>query len=257
MNSSFITNSIVFILGTCIGSFLNVCIFRIPKGKSIVFPPSSCMNCGHKLSWWENIPILSYLILRAKCRKCSSAISIQYPIVEFLTGILAFMLFQKYGLTLQFFIYFIFTSALLVITFIDLEHQIIPDIISLPGIAAGLIASIFIPAISIVDSIAGILVGGGTLLAVAWGYYLFTKREGMGGGDVKLLAMIGAFLGWKCIPLVIFLSAAAGSIIGIIIIALNHGNRRSAIPYGPFLAAGAVTYLFAGEKLMQWYINLL
>ncbi len=245
----------VFLLGTCIGSFLNVCIFRIPMGKSVAFPPSSCMNCGHKISWWENIPILSYIILRARCRKCSSPISIQYPFVEFLTGGLASLLFQKFGLTPQFFIYFFFVGSLIVIAFIDLEHQIIPDIISLPGIAAGLVASLFIPEVSIVDSAAGIFLGGGTLLAVAWGYYLLTKREGMGGGDVKLLAMIGAFLGWKSIPVVIFLSAAAGSIIGLAIVALNRGNRRSAIPYGPFLAAGAVAYLFAGERIVQWYLS--
>ncbi len=257
LSSDAIYYMIVFLAGTCIGSFLNVCIYRIPAGKSIVYPPSACMKCGHKLSWWENIPLFSYIFLRAKCRKCSASISIQYPLVEFLTGLLALLLFHKFGPTPQLFVYALFTAALIVITFIDLELQVIPDVISLPGIVFGLVASFFLPGISFIDSAAGVLLGGGILIAVAWGYYLITKREGMGGGDVKLLAMIGAFLGWKCLPVVVFLSAAAGSVTGLLIMAVNRGNRHTAIPYGPFLAAGAVAYIFFGEGLIRLYLNAL
>ncbi len=245
-----------FIFGACIGSFLNVCIYRLPAKKSIIFPPSACMKCGHKLSWWENIPIVSYIFLKAKCRKCGTSLSLQYPLVELITGLLALLLLKHFGLTLNFFIYAIFTAALIVITFIDLKHQIIPDVISLPGIVLGVFFSIFNPNISIFDSILGVVVGGGVLLAVAWGYFLITKREGMGGGDIKLLAMIGAFLGWKSIPVVIFISAAVGSIIGLIVILLNRGSRKTAIPYGPFLALGAIIYIFWGENLINLYLNL-
>lgn len=247
---------IIFSLGACIGSFLNVCIFRIPAGTSVVTPPSACRKCGHRLAWWENIPLISFLILRGKCRSCGEKISIQYPIVEFLNGVLYVLLWLRFGLGLEMAIYAVFVSAMLVVTFIDLEHYIIPDVISLPGIIICFGASFLLPGLSWQDSLLGIVVGGGILLLVAWVYYLMTKREGMGGGDVKLLAMIGALLGWKAIPAVIFLSAASGAIVGIVLMLLKERGRQHPIPFGPFLAGAAVIYIFYGQRVMDWYLSL-
>ncbi len=246
-----------FVIGACIGSFLNVCISRLPAHRSVVVPGSACPKCGHRLSWWENIPLISYLILRGKCRSCGMDISIQYPLVEFITGLFSLSLFLKFGLSIDYLVYFCFTAALIVIIFIDLWHQIIPDVISLPGILIGFLSSLVLTNMSWFDSIAGIVAGGGSLFLVAWGYHLLTGREGMGGGDIKLLAMIGAFLGWQAIPVVIFLSAVTGSIVGIVALALRGANRHTAIPYGPFLAGGALAYLFWGKNIVNWYLNLI
>ncbi len=248
---------VVFVFGACIGSFLNVCIFRLPAGRSIVRPGSSCPKCGHRLSWWENIPILSYLILRAKCHRCQAPISVQYPLVEALTGTLTLALWQKFGPTPQFMIYFPFIASLLVISFIDLEYQVIPDTLSLPGILLGIACSFLNPDLKWYDSIIGAILGGGVLFSIAAGYLLLTKKEGMGGGDIKLLAMIGAYLGWRALPLVIFISAAAGSVIGIGIILLSKAGRQSPIPFGPFLSAAAVLTLFYGDQIWAWYLGLL
>ena len=253
--SSFICPFLVFCLGLCIGSFLNVCIYRLPLGKSIVIPGSSCPKCGHRLRWWENIPILSFLLLRARCSSCGARISIQYPAVELLTGIFSLMLWYKFGLTASLFVYLCFTASLIVVSVIDLKYQIIPDVISLPGIVLGLLSSFLLPRLSWEDSMLGILTGGGSLYLVAWGYELIAQREGMGGGDIKLLAMIGGFLGWQAIPLVIFLSATLGSVIGLLMILVQKKGRYMAIPYGPFLAIAALIFLFWGPDLNVWYLN--
>ncbi len=247
----------IFWTGACIGSFLNVCIYRMPVQKSVVSPGSACPACGHRLSWWENIPLLSYVILGAKCRQCKSHISIQYPIVEFINGAFYVLIWFKYTEIVPVLIYCLFFSALLVVTVIDLKHYIIPDIISVSGIPVGIAASFFLPQLNWVDSLLGIAIGGGILYLVAWGYYTITKREGMGGGDIKLLAMIGAFLGWQAVPAVIFFSAAAGTIIGIAMMLFSNKGRHYALPYGPFLAGAAVFYLFFGREIMEWYIGLL
>ena len=252
----FLMAVIIFIFGTCIGSFLNVCIYRLPREQSVIFPSSSCPNCGHKIKFWENIPILSYIFLKGKCSCCNKKISIKYPVVELLTGLFALFLWQKFHLSASFFIYFIFTSALIVITFIDLEHKIIPDTISLPGIVIGFISSFFLPEIDWFDSLMGILIGGGILYAVTWGYYLLTKKIGMGGGDIKLLAMIGSFLGWKSIPFIIFISALTGSIIGISYILIKKHDKHYEIPFGPFLAFAALLQLFFSNEILTSYYNL-
>ncbi|MDL1959401.1 MAG: prepilin peptidase [Deltaproteobacteria bacterium] len=252
--STFTWPFLVFLLGTCIGSFLNVCICRLPQDRSVVKPGSACPKCGHMLKWWENIPILSFLFLRAKCRYCGARISMQYPLVELLSGLLALALWYKYGLGPEIFIYFYFTACLIIVTFIDLAHQIIPDAVSLPGVALGFLSSFLLPELSWRDSLLGILMGGGILFLVAWGYYIIARREGMGGGDIKLLAMIGAFLGWQAIPLVILLSAAVGSITGLAIMSVQKGDRHMAIPYGPFLAGAALITLFWGRELTAWYL---
>jgi len=246
-----------FAFGAIVGSFLNVCIYRIPTEKSIVSPPSSCPACGHAIRWFENIPIVSYLMLRGRCSACRLKISPRYPAVEALTGLLFVLTFFYFGFSAATVIYLVFVAALVVITFIDLDHQIIPDVISLPGILVGFAGSFFVPWLIWYDSIFGILLGGGSLLAVAWIYEKLTGREGMGGGDIKLLAMFGAFLGWQAVFPVIFLASLAGTLIGVPLMLAQKGDTRLAIPFGPFLALAAIIYLFWGQMLISWYLGLI
>jgi len=245
-----------FLLGAVVGSFLNVCIYRLPREKSIVSPPSSCPSCGAGIRFYDNIPIVSYLLLRGRCRSCRAPISRQYPLVELINALLALFLFMKFGLSSAFLVLFVFCSALVVITFIDLEHQIIPDEISIPGIVIGFAASFLFPGPSWKNSLLGIVVGGGSLLIVAYGYQLIAKKEGMGGGDIKLLAMMGAFLGWKSIPFIIFVSSLVGSVVGISVMLARKRDSQVPIPFGPFLAFGAVMYIFFGRQLIAWYFSL-
>jgi len=246
----------VFVLGCCIGSFLNVCIYRLPQALSIVSPRSFCPQCRTPVRGYDNIPLVSYLLLRGKCRSCGAKISWRYPLVETLTGALAVALFLKFGLTISFFASFAFTAALLVITFIDLDHRIIPDVISLPGIGIGFLLSFFLPNPSVTESLIGLLAGGGSLYLVAVGYQALTKREGMGGGDVKLLAMIGAWLGWKAVLFTLFFASLTGTLIGGGAMLIQKQGRHYAIPFGPFLAFAALAYLFFGPQLIDWYLSI-
>jgi leader peptidase (prepilin peptidase)/N-methyltransferase len=246
-----------FIFGLCIGSFLNVCIYRLPAAKSISHPRSSCPACGELIRFYDNIPVFSYVILRGRCRFCKEPISLRYPVVEILCGLFALIALIKYGLTLEALIYFVFIAALLVITFIDIDHQIIPDVITLPGIPIFFIASFALPDIRYTESLLGILIGGGSLLLVAWTYNLITKKEGMGGGDIKLLAMIGAVIGWKGVLFTIFVASAVGTISGMLVMLKTGKGRKLAIPFGPFLAIGGIAYIFFGPQLIHWYFRLL
>ena len=246
----------VFLFGAVVGSFLNVCIYRLPKGESVVFPPSHCPNCAKRIPLYDNIPIVGFLLLKGKCRFCRVSISFQYPLVELITALLFLFLFMKFGLTFAFVVLALFCSAMVVITFIDLEHQIIPDVISLPGIVVGFVVSFFIPQLGWRNSLAGVVVGGGLLLLVAYGYELLTKKEGMGGGDVKLLAMMGAFFGWKAVLFIIFAASLIGSVIGISVMVAQKKDGKLAIPFGPFLASGAILYIFFGRQLIHWYLSL-
>jgi len=246
--------SIIF--GALIGSFLNVCIFRLPKEESIVTPGSHCPHCQKPVKFYDNVPLVSYILLNGRCRYCKESISIQYPLVEGITALVSLILFVRFGPTLSYLFYFSFIAALIVISIIDLYHQIIPDVISLPGVGVGLLASLAIPQINFIDSLIGALLGGGSLFIVATLYQWLFKREGMGGGDVKLLAMIGAFLGWKAVILTILLGSLLGSISGIIIMVLRGKDFKYAIPFGPFLSLGAVIALFYGQDLIRWYLYL-
>lgn len=249
----------IFFVGAAIGSFLNVCIYRIPLNKSIIRPGSACPWCGHNIRWFENIPIISFIFLKGRCSACNHSISLRYPLVETIMGCLSILLWQRFPLQADFFIYLAFCSAMVVIAFIDLDHMIIPDIISLPGIIIGFALSFVSHQINWQQSLLGILLGWGLFYAVAYLFYLVTKKEGLGGGDIKLLAMIGAFLGWQAIPFVIFLSAFIGAIIGIgalIYTKLSNKERQDQIPYGPFLAGAAICYLFYGQIIIAWYIKL-
>lgn len=246
----------VFIFGAVIGSFLNVCIYRLPGGQSIVFPASHCPKCNSSIKWYDNIPLLSYIALRGRCRHCKAGISIQYPMVELITGLLTLFVLARFGITPTGGVLLLLTMALVVITFIDLEHQIIPDVISLPGIVLGFLFSFFIPWLGWKNSLMGILLGGGVLLIVAYGYYFLTGKEGMGGGDIKLLAMLGAFLGWRSVPFIIFAASLVGSVIGISVMLARRKDGRLAIPFGPFLAFAAIIYIFYGKSIIQWYFSL-
>jgi leader peptidase (prepilin peptidase) / N-methyltransferase len=246
---------IIFFMGACIGSFLNVCIWRLPRSESIVSPGSKCPQCNAPIRFYDNIPILSYVLLLGKCRNCASPISIRYPLVEGLTGLLAAATAYRYGITLDFLIYFVFISALVTVTFIDLDLQIIPDIISLPGIPLGLAASLLLTSVTFKDALIGAFVGGGSLFLVAWGYHRITGKDGMGGGDIKLLAMIGAFIGWQGVFFTIFIASATGSVIGAILMLFAKKDLKFAVAFGPFLALGALAYLFAGPELIDWYYN--
>jgi leader peptidase (prepilin peptidase)/N-methyltransferase len=249
-------NVISILFGAMIGSFLNVFICRLPKEESIITPGSHCPQCSKPIRWYDNIPLVSFLLLRGKCRNCHRSISVQYPLVEGITALLSLLLFIRFGPSLNYVIYFAFVAALVVITVIDLHHQIIPDMISLPGIGVGLLASWILPGTSVVNALLGLLLGGGSLFLVATVYEWLFKREGMGGGDVKLLAMIGAFLGWKAVILTILLSSLIGSIVGIAVILWKGRDFKYAIPFGPFLSLGAVIALFYGENLILWYLTL-
>ncbi|TSA09637.1 MAG: prepilin peptidase [Deltaproteobacteria bacterium] len=244
-------------LGLCVGSFLNVLIYRLPLQKSVIHPASACPNCGIPIRWYDNIPVLSYLLLRGKCRHCQSRISLRYPIVELVTGLLSLAIFFRYGVSWACLFYFIFISALIAIIFIDFDHQIIPDVITYPGIVTGFISSLILPNITYSDSLIGIILGGGILYLIALGYLMLAKREGMGGGDIKLLSMIGAFLGWQALPFTILVSALLGSVVGIIAMLKTGKDAKMAIPFGPFLSIGAILYLFWGKAVTQWYLGLL
>jgi leader peptidase (prepilin peptidase)/N-methyltransferase len=247
---------ISIILGAMVGSFLNVCIFRLPKEESIVWPGSHCPHCNQPIKFYDNIPLVSYFLLGRKCRYCEGSISFQYPLIEGITALSSFFLFVRFGPSLSYLIYFAFVAALIVITVIDLYHQIVPDAISLPGIGIGLLTSFVNPHITFLHSLIGVILGGGSLFLVATLYQWLFRREGMGGGDVKLLAMIGAFLGWKAVILTILSSSLIGSIAGILIMVLKGKTFRYAIPFGPFLSLGAVIALFYGESLIRWYLYL-
>jgi len=241
----------VAILGLILGSFYNVCIVRLPAEESVVFHGSRCPKCKSAIPWYLNIPVLSYLWLRGKCQHCSSRISIQYPLVEVSTSLLFLGLYFSYGLSIRFLAYSVFSSLLLIISVIDLYHQIIPDELSLPGLILGLIACFFTHDLLWWQSLLGILVGGGIFWLIAASYEKFSGREGLGGGDIKLLGMIGAWLGVQSILLVIVISSALGSVVGLSLMALRGRDFKSAIPFGPFLAVAALVYLLQGVRLQN------
>jgi leader peptidase (prepilin peptidase)/N-methyltransferase len=244
---------IAFLFGLAVGSFLNVCIHRIPLGKSIVSPPSSCPECGEEIKYYDNIPLLSYVILFGKCRHCRTPIPLHYPLVEAVTGLLSAALLMKFDLSAQFFLFFLFSASLVTIAFIDLHHRIIPDILSLSLLILGFIASLFhLIEIPWLDSVVGILGGGGFFYLIAVLFEKLTGREGMGGGDIKMLAMIGAWTGWRALPSIILISSLGGILIGGISLLLARRGMRSKIPFGPFLSLGTLVWLFFGYDLQLW-----
>lgn len=247
-----------FIFGSCIGSFLNVVIHRLPAGLSVVTPPSHCPFCERAIPFYLNIPILSYIVLRGKCGFCKTPISIRYPGVEFLTGMLGLVISIKFGVNPAAFFWFAFGTVLVAISFIDLDHQIIPDRLSLPGIVIFSTSFLFIPEMTWVAVLGGIIVGGGILYAVALAYYFLRKQQGMGGGDIKLLAMIGAATGIKGVFFTLFTGSVLGTIAGVAgLIFDKKRGRQTKIPFGPFLSAGAIIYVLWGKEIIFWYYSFL
>jgi len=251
-----ITLSLVIVIGLALGSFLNVCIYRIPQRKSILFPSSFCPECETKIHFYDNIPLLSYIILKGKCRNCRAKISLQYPLVEFITSALLVLAYLRFELTWDFAARSILILFMILTFFIDLKHRIIPDVLTFPGIILGFLLSFVVNSPSVLNSVLGILVGGGMFyLSAILGELLF-KKESMGGGDIKLAMMLGAFLGWKNILLVLFLSALLGSLIGVIVLFLSKDVKETRIiPFGPFLALAAIIAMFVGDTLISAYLK--
>lgn len=248
---------VVFLFGALVGSFLNVCIYRLPRKESIVWPASHCPACRRPIAPYDNVPILGYALLGGRCRGCKAPISLQYPLVELANALGWVAIVWYFGWGWQAAAYAALFSALVVVTGTDLSHTIIPDGVTLPGIALGLVAGATVLPLGIQDSLLGVLVGGGLL----WGLavispYVFGK-EGMGGGDIKLLGMVGAFLGWRPALLTIMIGALLGSVVGLSLIGLNIIKRDEYIPFGPFLAFGALLALFFHDSLLTWYWTLL
>jgi leader peptidase (prepilin peptidase)/N-methyltransferase len=249
-----VTGAILF--GAIIGSFLNVCIHRLPLRESLLWPRSRCPQCAKTIAWYDNLPILSYLWLRGRCRACRRRISWRYPLVEALNAAGYGLIIWRFGFSASTLVYLLLWSSLIVVSFIDLDHMIIPDRITLPGIALGLVAgTLLLPRWW--DSVVGLLVGGGILYFMAWiSPYLFGK-EGMGGGDIKLLAMIGAFLGWKPAILTIFFGGLLGAVVGVTLMGVRVITREAYLPFGPFLSLGAVVVILYGQEILAWYGSLL
>ncbi len=249
-------------MGAIVGSFLNVCIVRIPMKQSIAFPSSHCMQCLKPILWHDNIPIVSFFALGGKCRHCHARISWQYPLVEAATALIFTACFAVFGFSAKGIFYMALSSMLLVESVIDTRFQIIPDKITLPGILAGLLASTFFPSLQdekiwragFLQSLLGILLGGGILFLVATVGEWFFKKEAMGGGDLKLLAMIGAFTGWKGVLWTLFAGSFVGAIFGLY---QRIKSGKEEIPFGPYLAAGAFLYLFLGQRFFEWYAGLI
>jgi leader peptidase (prepilin peptidase)/N-methyltransferase len=256
MNPELFIQASAFALGLVLGSFLNVVIARLPRGESIVTPPSRCPRCKKRIRPWDNVPVLSFVILRGRCRHCRRKISWRYPVVELLSGLLLWMLVRRVGDPLLLVPQAAFLLALLAIAWIDLDTRTIPDVVTIPGVGLGLAASLFAPP-GLAAALLGALCGGVSLWLVGTLYERATGVPGMGGGDVKLAAMMGAFLGVGGVFGAIFLASLAGSVFGILLIALGKGSRRTAIPFGTFLAPAAIALCLYGDSLFRLYRSFL
>jgi leader peptidase (prepilin peptidase)/N-methyltransferase len=242
------------VFGLAVGSFLNVCIYRVPRGQSVVSPPSRCPKCKKDLAWYDNIPVVSWLALRGRCRNCGEPISIQYPIVELVTAVVALLVVWATPPGWLLASRLVLGALLIVLFVIDLELQILPNAITLPGIAAGFLFSLAAPP-GPIASLAGIALGAGILYGIAAAYYAVRKEEGMGMGDVKMLAMIGAFLGWRAVLLTLILASFAGALTGLALMSSKREGLRYALPFGTFLALGALAAMLAGDAILDWYLG--
>ena len=240
--------AVAFVLGSIVASFANVCIHRLPLRQSVVYPASRCPSCQHPLRPWHNLPFVSFIALRGRCAFCQARISWRYPLVESLGGLLYLLGYHQLGLSVNAVAYALLVTALLVVSFIDLAYMIIPDAVTLPGLAVGVAIGLLPSSIGFANAVAGACLGGGIFLLIALIY-----PAGMGGGDVKLIAMIGAFVGWQAVLVTIILSAFCGAVCGLTLILLGLKGRRDPIPFGPFLAVGGIAAMLWGEALLAWY----
>jgi leader peptidase (prepilin peptidase)/N-methyltransferase len=250
-----VTTLIAFLFGAVVGSFLNVCIYRLPRGESVVTPRSHCPGCGTLIRAWDNVPLVSFLILRGRCRDCGRPISSRYPLVEGLTGLLFALTAARFGMTPLAVSLLLLVSALVVVAFVDLDHQVIPNVITLPGIPLGLLAGLAVGGPPILDRILGALTGAGFLYLVLLYGSSWYGQDAMGEGDLNLMALIGAFLGWRAVILTLLVGCLSGSLVGLTLIALRRLGRREHIPFGPFLVLGALVSLFWGDALFAWYAS--
>ncbi len=242
-------------IGAVIGSFLNVCIYRVPRGASIVWPASACESCARELSWYENVPVVSWSVLGGKCRTCKAPLSIRHPLIEALTAAMFGGAMWHYGPSIQLLAQLVFGCALIVLFAIDLEHHLLPNVITLPGIVVGFAFS-FVTGPGWLASLVGIVLGGGSLWLIAEAYYRLRHEEGLGMGDVKMLAMIGAFVGWKLTLVTLMMASISGSLVGVLLIAARKGDMKYALPFGTFLAMGAALAATVGPTLLDWYLSL-
>jgi len=247
---------IVVLFGLAWGSFLNVVIYRLPAGISLLRPASSCPRCKTRIKPYDNIPVLSYLILRGRCRSCGAGIPLTYPIVEVLTALCFLLLFAQFSLSLHFFAACLFTSALIALGMIDFFHQILPDEITLPGVALALVYSLFRPDLNLKQALIGAATGAGFLLFIYGLYFLLRKKEGLGMGDVTLMLMIGAFLGWHKAFLTLILASFAGAMVGAFLLFVRKKGLHYALPFGSFLAPAGFFSLLWGERIIQAYLGL-
>ncbi len=245
---------VVMALGLAIGSFLNVCIYRFPRGESVVSPPSRCPSCGRGLRWFDNVPVLGWLLLRGQCRTCSEPISPVYPLVEVTTGLVFAAQFWQLGWQPLLAMRLPFAAAMLVLCVIDLQHRILPNVITYPGVVIGLVASLFLEP-GIQSALIGVAAGAGVLWVVGEAYFRWRGEEGMGMGDVKMLAMIGAFLGWELMLVTLVAASLMGSLVGGGMILLHRGDMKYQLPLGTFLAASALLSTHFGGPLLEWYLS--
>ena len=247
---------VFFWMGACLGSFSNVIILRMPEGLSIVTPRSSCRDCKNPVAWFDNIPIVSWIILRGRCRSCKASFSVRYALVELLMGVLFAVVVTICGFNVTTLEYLIFIFCLVTAGCIDLDHMILPDVFTLSGIVVGLVGSLLNTDRTFLSALLGVLMGGGFFWFVAYFYQVVRKAEGLGGGDIKLLAWIGAVLGWQSIPYVILVSSILGSVVGLIVAVKSKAGLKAVIPFGPFLVLGAISFILGGKAIAVWYLRL-
>jgi len=246
--------ALLFVLGLLVGSFLNVCIYRLPRRESLNWPGSHCTSCDRPLSWYENIPLVSWLVLRGRCRTCHTPISPVYPIVEALTGLVFLTAFELYALTPLLAARLLFACAMIVLFVIDLQHRILPNVITVTGVPIGFALSLFLPP-GWKESLIGLVLGGGVLWVIGEAYYRLRGIDGLGMGDVKMLAMIGAFLGWRLTLVTLIFASFTGALVGVALLTSGRGGMKAALPFGTFLAVGAVVAAVAGDQIFTWYVS--
>jgi leader peptidase (prepilin peptidase)/N-methyltransferase len=256
IESSWLGPVFTFAFGLILGSFVNVVIYRLPRGKSIVFPSSACPACGKDIAPYDNVPILSYMMLRGRCRHCRTVISVRYPFVELVVGLASLAAYFRQGLGLEYLCELGFVAAMVALVFIDYDHRVLPNAITVPGAVLGLLLAWPRETVTVKDSLVGALLGAGLLFLVAEVYLRVRKIEGLGMGDVKMMGMVGAFLGWKGVLLTLFLGSLLGTLVGLIVMAHQRKGLKTALPFGTFLGITAVAAQFVGPPLIDWYTGL-